>query len=1050
MLAGINTPGKPLDPVAHLKFQLREKRTDDDSEGFKSFVKGLGGAATSSSVMVAACALLPEIKMAAEEITDPIVILMKSLETFKVTRLHNSEEEDDEPVFFSVFADSFKGLNAEENYWCSAINLAQYLENLDANPSSKNANDRALMPLLALSNIKPSTDKSLGKSLVDTSSTATKTLRLIRSLLVAIILACKGSVESGNLNVTNADNFKNILLGLEGELLYNLVCKRQQGSREDNVLKMISTKLKNLKNLKNSSQLSPKQQPSDEVMRLLDQLHSNSVPHDPIAEAGKRFAVLLACQPPQDMNRPFDGLDGIFELEHIVAKESKDESVAMALKNNDCLHRLGNLCLLEKDINTAAGNRSFTDKKQNYKYSKYYVPLKLSVLLPGGGDDPPSSWDFQDFAKRHREMLCYLHKRLRGTPPGDELYKIDVPTTSQPSTSLAEERSVVAIENRDSSNPEVSKALRKLLQTKVTGQIIAENCPKAFNKNYTKVSRDEFLAVKHIMCAKSKRKSKGKYISADPSRVALTRHSHLLVSEEEPLLVSSYLWGTWKYSAEEWWKKNGGDRWTKEHARKERQDDSASTNVNQDDEISSEQIIHGGAGGPTSRESRISGEVGLMSSALGSINGHVIAGIRGGGLISNDLSGAGNGRDITTKPLIPLNSGLAEGSERVKRKRDSEVVTSSNNAEVEDVSNKRRRVSQPKLNLRAAEGDINEVKYILSKGSDVESKDKWGNTPLHYAAFNGHFEIVEMLLEHGAQIEFKGNGNATPLNLACQKGHLRVVEHLINKGANLEAYDDEGWRPLHTAVSTGHLDIVRYLLSREGIDIEAKDNKGSTPLMLASFYGRVEIADILLNKRANINCRNNGNTTSLYLACQEGHFGVVNLLINKGANIELKDSEGFGPLHTAVTSFHGHIDIVNLLLKHGAKIESETNMDKTALFLACECGLLDVVKCLTGKGANLEAKDFEGYRPLHAAADNGHMGVVEFLIDKGVNLNASASDGWTPLHSATDDGKINIIKFLIDKGADIHARTNDGSSLLDIAQKKNHLEIIEFFIRLDL
>ena len=47
------------------------------------------------------------------------------------------------------------------------------------------------------------------------------------------------------------------------------------------------------------------------------------------------------------------------------------------------------------------------------------------------------------------------------------------------------------------------------------------------------------------------------------------------------------------------------------------------------------------------------------------------------------------------------------------------------------------------------------VKLLLEKGAELESKDKYGGTPLSRAAENGHEAVVKLLLEKGAEPEAK-------------------------------------------------------------------------------------------------------------------------------------------------------------------------------------------------------------------------------------------------------------------------------------------------------
>ena len=49
------------------------------------------------------------------------------------------------------------------------------------------------------------------------------------------------------------------------------------------------------------------------------------------------------------------------------------------------------------------------------------------------------------------------------------------------------------------------------------------------------------------------------------------------------------------------------------------------------------------------------------------------------------------------------------------------------------------------LHLAAAEGQFDMVKYLVSKGADVNVKDRWNNTPIVDAKTKNHQDIVDFL-----------------------------------------------------------------------------------------------------------------------------------------------------------------------------------------------------------------------------------------------------------------------------------------------------------------
>ena len=60
--------------------------------------------------------------------------------------------------------------------------------------------------------------------------------------------------------------------------------------------------------------------------------------------------------------------------------------------------------------------------------------------------------------------------------------------------------------------------------------------------------------------------------------------------------------------------------------------------------------------------------------------------------------------------------------------------------------------------MAAKDGNLDCVKYfVLSKGSDVNGKDKYDRTALYYAARNGYLNVVEFLYSNGADVNTKNN-----------------------------------------------------------------------------------------------------------------------------------------------------------------------------------------------------------------------------------------------------------------------------------------------------
>jgi len=191
----------------------------------------------------------------------------------------------------------------------------------------------------------------------------------------------------------------------------------------------------------------------------------------------------------------------------------------------------------------------------------------------------------------------------------------------------------------------------------------------------------------------------------------------------------------------------------------------------------------------------------------------------------------------------------------------------------------------------SSQGHKEVVQLLLEKKADTEVNDKYGWTPLLYAARDGHKEVVQLLLENNADIEAKSSNGRIPLVFAAEKGHKEVVQLLLDNKANIEAKDMDGRTSLMWAARNGHKDVAQLLLENEA-DIEAKDEDGETPLIFAAWKGQKEVVQLLLENGADIEAKSSKGKTSLMYAAKYGQKEVVQLLLENKADMEAKDSGG--------------------------------------------------------------------------------------------------------------------------------------------------------------
>jgi len=70
------------------------------------------------------------------------------------------------------------------------------------------------------------------------------------------------------------------------------------------------------------------------------------------------------------------------------------------------------------------------------------------------------------------------------------------------------------------------------------------------------------------------------------------------------------------------------------------------------------------------------------------------------------------------------------------------------------------------------------VRYLISKGADVNVHSNGGNTPLHVAAINPYAdaEILRLLISKGADVNAKNGAGKTPLDFAAMNRNKSMIE----------------------------------------------------------------------------------------------------------------------------------------------------------------------------------------------------------------------------------------------------------------------------------
>ncbi|TFY58838.1 hypothetical protein EVG20_g8001, partial [Dentipellis fragilis] len=300
------------------------------------------------------------------------------------------------------------------------------------------------------------------------------------------------------------------------------------------------------------------------------------------------------------------------------------------------------------------------------------------------------------------------------------------------------------------------------------------------------------------------------------------------------------------------------------------------------------------------------------------------------------------------------------------------------------------------------------------------------------------------------------------LKKRCGTPGLREALH------NLPSTLEETYARILTALDKNHTSLAEILLEK-GADVNAQACYNRTALRAASSKGYTYLVEILLEKGADINAQSDNYGNALVAASKRGHTPLAKVLLEKGADVNAH----VGSSETALiaASSEGQISMVEILLEKGANINAQASNYGTALIAASLGaghygsaliaaslgGHTSLAEILLEKGADIHAQvgkyevscpatSYQDHNALTAASDQGHTSLVEMLLKWGADVNAQASSNGNALIVASHAGHTSLIEILLKKGADINAQGGYFRTALIAASSSGHTSLVQFLL----
>lgn len=236
------------------------------------------------------------------------------------------------------------------------------------------------------------------------------------------------------------------------------------------------------------------------------------------------------------------------------------------------------------------------------------------------------------------------------------------------------------------------------------------------------------------------------------------------------------------------------------------------------------------------------------------------------------------------------------------------------------------------LHVAAEKNNLPAVRYLLSRGVDVNAKNAVGTTALMMAASYGNDQITELLIAHKAVINDTDKYGYTAMFYAVEEKSAAVMALLVRAGANPKIKAQFGWTVIMVLAGEkdSHIDIVKLFHSK-GVKLNASEEQfGLTALAINSMLqGDVSVFKYLVDNGANINRIDKlQRTPLLYAMVNKNHLKIIYLL-KRGADPRIGLYKGLTPLMYAAAQ--GDSRTVKLLVDKGAQPMFRNKHGKTAV-----------------------------------------------------------------------------------------------------------------------
>ncbi len=235
-------------------------------------------------------------------------------------------------------------------------------------------------------------------------------------------------------------------------------------------------------------------------------------------------------------------------------------------------------------------------------------------------------------------------------------------------------------------------------------------------------------------------------------------------------------------------------------------------------------------------------------------------------------------------------------------------------------------------------GDLERIRFLVSKGANVNWRDGLGQYPIHIAAEQRDMDVLADLIDDGAKIEARDNDGWTPLMHAAAQDNVPAIQLLVARKADVDAVTPQGYTALAYALAQGKFAAAKALVDAGAMVSKPVGAEKLTPLMidasqrpieqremaLVEGVGPLDIARLLVARGAHVNAASTAGMTALMIAAVHNNPAMIGVLLQLGANPAAREAGGRTARDLAIANQNAAaVNILNVLAATAPKTDAK-------------------------------------------------------------------------------------------------------------------------------